>query len=121
MTTLLNPPRICHNKIKLAPFGILPKCTDIAPNTGHLCFLLSAFDFALLYSALWCFVHSLLSSAHSLLSLPHSVAGAATMSVPQGEIHITPVHQYTSTRWQSATMILHWFAEIRCVFTSMSI
>ena len=60
-----------------------------------LCLLLSAFAFALLYSALWCFVHSLLSSAHSLLSLPHSVAGAATMSVPQGEIHITPVHQYS--------------------------
>ena len=44
-----------------------------------LCFLKLSSFFALL-----------LCSAHSLLSLPHSVAGAAVMSVPQGEIHITP-------------------------------
>ena len=61
-----------------------------------------------------------------LLSLPHSVAGAAVMSVPQGEIHITPrctLHQLcfqTTTVISGSATILHGPVEIRCVFTSMS-
>ena len=87
-----------------------------------LCLLLSAFAFALLYSALWCFVHSLLIlcsvSLTQLPVLPPCLCPRARYTLHQ--YTNTQVHQYTSTRWQSATMILHWFAEIRCVFTSMS-
>ena len=87
--------------------------------------------FPLLCSPMLC-SFSALSSAQSLLSLPHFVASAAVMSVPCGEIDITPVctlHQPAATLlrptvfWDYYSVAVQerfHIAWIRHVFTSMS-